>query len=55
MRNNFEIITKALRLLKEGYSSRDVQKKLNNVVSHTTITKWRKKWTKTKNQNKGMK
>lgn len=48
MRNNAGTITKAFNLLKQGYSTRDVQKKLNNIVSHVTISRWRRKWEKKK-------
>lgn len=48
MKNNFATISLTLKLLKQGYTSRDI-------VSHTTICRWRKKWNKIKNQQKNMK
>lgn len=54
MKNNFKTINLALELLKQGYTTRDIQKKLNNIVSHTTIMRWRKKWNKITNQQRNM-
>lgn len=52
MRNKREVIEKALELRQQGYSMRDIKKKLNNVVSSITIMRWIKKWNKKNKNNK---
>lgn len=52
MRNDRKIIEKALLLRQEGYTLREIQNKLNNIVSHTTILRWIKKWEKKINQER---
>ena len=55
MRHDRKLIEQALKLRKQGNTLRDIEIKLGKRVSHTTILRWTKKWTKINKKRKSMK